>query len=510
MQQVEEAGRLIAVMRKIYACIILIMITLCSFAQAQIALQYVETLFGYLPYLLEEHELSASLKEGMSDPREQQATRYPGVPTHETLLRRIEVYLDGSGKENSCRGWRFFPARPQRFMPYLDSLFVPGNTCIEPCEVVREDGISTAAQGLKTRLSRYGLQYAATLSMNYAGLPQNMVNGRRDFLSTNNVVNATWFLAKDCDNSQGFFLSVELDWGQGVGYSERSRSVQDSIGSLSNPQGSARGGHGLFIPNLALGYSCFNGKWVGMIGTIDTTDFLDQNGYSESWSGNLTNRAFNFNPCLPLEWANWGYMTAWQPTKNFYTMYATTGCNGQINHNPFPYISSNAWVHIGEIGYISENFLGLGPGIYRFQYTATRYEGENGSGAAFNIQQQLGHDSRLGFFTRCGVLDEDAATVSDVRACATAGLVLQAPFRSHGWGSKSNNEQIALGVLWERAAESAKPYAHKDEYGVELSAVVQLTPTFYIQPDVQYIFNPVHETSRSGAFVLQVQGVFKF
>lgn len=483
---------------------------LVSPAHAQYPWQYLETMFGRNAYSVDPAEAPGSLRKGMPNPREQQSRRYAGVPTSESLLQQVERFLDGSGKENTCRGWRFFPAKPQKFMPYLDSIFVPGNTCAEPCSIVSEDAISTAAQRMKTALSRIGLQYNMTLSANYTTLPQRFTGKRRDFMAFNNVANFTWFLAKDCDDSQGIFLSVEVDWGQGANFNERKRSAKDSIGSLSNPQGSIRGGKGAFVPNLALGYSCFDGKWVGMIGTIDTTDFLDQNAYSASWSGNLTNESFNFNPCLPLEWANWGYMTAWQPTKNFYTMYATTGCNGKINHNPFPYISSRAWVHIGELGLITENFLGLGPGIYRFQYTMTRYKGNNGSGAAFNFQQQLGRESHLGFFTRCGVMDEDAASVNDVRACATAGFVLQAPFRSQGWGSQSNNDQIALGFLWQRAARSAKPYQHKDEYGIELSAVVQITPTFFLQPDAQLIFSPVNETKQGHALVLQLQGVMKF
>ena len=52
---------------------------------------------------------------------------------------------------------------------------------------------------------------------------------------------------------------------------------------------------------------------------------------------------------------------------------------------------------------------------------------------------------------------------------------------------------------------------HKDEYGLELSMVMQVTPTFYIQPDLQYIFNPIHASDGDdGAFVMQVQGVLKF
>ncbi|MBR3696040.1 MAG: carbohydrate porin, partial [Akkermansia sp.] len=111
---------------------------------------------------------------------------------------------------------------------------------------------------------------------------------------------------------------------------------------------------------------------------------------------------------------------------------------------------------------------------------------------------------------RCGVMDTDAAALSNVKAAATAGLVLQAPFRDSGWGSLANRDQLAVGFLWARAADSVSPLVHKNEYGVELSAVIQITPTFFVQPDVQYIFHPAGQTDRSGELVFQIQGVFKF
>lgn len=470
--------------------------------------KYLDTGMGWNPYYMNSGQLPRSLSRGMA-PQSQLTRRHAGVPTHEIVLRQQREH---AARERGFRvgSWLLFPHTPQHFMPYLDSVFVPGNTCAEPCRIIGEDAISTGAQKIKTMLSRVGLQYDLTLSYNYTKIAPQYGNQRSDFSAFNNSVSGTWFLAKDADNSQGIFLTFEADWGHGINFNERRSSAQQSLGSLSNPQGSLRGGNGVFLPQLALGYSGFDGKFVAMAGVLDVSNYLDQNAYSASWSGNLTNGAFNLNPCLPLEWANWGYMTAWQPTPHFYTMYATTGCNGEINHNPFQYISRNAWVHIGEIGFITEDFFGLGPGTYRFQYTLTRYKGETGSGVAINFQQQLGAASRLGFFTRCGFMDEDAATVNDVHACATAGLVLQAPFRSDGWGSRSNNDQVALGFFWERAASSAKPYRHKNEYGLELSAVVQLTPTFFLQPDVQYIFDPIHSDDGTGAFVFQLQGVFKF
>ena len=470
--------------------------------------KYIDTAMGWEAYFMNSGHLPRSLSRSM-EAREQMSRRHTGVATHEMLLQQLREHRN---REQGIRvgNWLLFPSTPQHFAPYLDSVFVPGNTCAEPCRIVGEDFISTGAQHVKKLLSRVGLQYDLTLSYNYTKIAPQPGNQRSDFSAFNNSVSGTWFLAKDGDNSQGLFLTFEADWGHGINFNERRSSAQQSLGSLSNPQGSLRGGNGVFLPQLALGYSGFDGKFVVMGGMLDTSNYLDQNAYSASWSGNLTNGAFNLNPCLPLEWANWGYMTAWQPTPHFYTMYATTGCNGEINHNPFQYISSNAWVHIGEIGFITDDFFGWGPGTYRFQYTLTRYKGETGSGVAFNFQQQMGESSRLGFFTRCGFMDEDAAAVSDVRACATAGFVLQAPFRSDGWGSRSNNDQVALGFFWERAASSAKPFVHKNEYGLELSAVVQLTPTFFLQPDVQYIFDPVHSTDGSGAFVFQLQGVYKF
>lgn len=474
--------------------------------------RYVDTMFGWNPHYMLWEDLPHALESGLK--RElQQSMRFRGVPTSSMVLDQRHA-----PKEKGWRagGWILFPERPQRFMPYLDSLFVPGNTCAEPCRILHSDVISLGAQRAKTLVSQAGLQYSANATGNYTAVTAVRRQGRHHFVSTNNEVNGTWFLAKHVGDAAGVFLTFEADWGQGVGFSESRDDARTSIGSLSNPQGSYRRSHGLFVPNLALGCSLFDGRWVGMIGTLDVSNFLDQNAYSGSWNGNLLNQSFNNNPALPLEWGNWGYMTAWQPSKSLYALYATTGTNAPVNHNPFHYISSKAWAHLGEIGLVREDVLGLGAGIYRFQYVITRQttpsssKAETGSGAAVNIQQQLGRNSRVGFFTRCAYLDEDAAAVSGVREAATVGFVLQAPFREKGWGSAANNDQVALGVLWEQPAERSKPFAHRSEYGVELSAVVQMTPTFFLQPDVQYIFHPAFAAEHRGAWIFQVQTGFKF
>ena len=483
--------------------------TAVAVAQAQEEIPtYIDTAFGWLPGSMREAEVPPSLRSGMPA-AQQHSRRHAGVPTSMLLVEQSKRRSAAGADTRCCGNWQFFPSSPQHFMPYLDSIFVPGNTCAEPCAFVDDDPVSTTAQRLKYLLSTVGLQYSAVLTYNFSHITPAPQQQQRDFSSFNCQASGKWFLAKSRDDRQGIFLTFEANWGQGTNFSERRRSVQQSLGTLSRPQGSLRGGNGVFLPELALGYSGFNGRWVGMLGALDSSNYLDQNAYAASWHGNLTNSAFGSNPCLPLEWGNWGYLTAWQPVENFYVMYATTGCNGGINENPFNHISSNYWVHVGELGLIFDDAWGMGPGTYRLQYTITRNDGATGDGVACNFQQQLGRDSRLGFFTRCGYMDNDAASVTGVRATATAGLVLQAPFTSSGWGSRQNNDQVGLGLMWLRAAGTERPYAHKDEYGLELTAVIQLTPTLYLQPDIQYIFNPVHAT-RDEAIVMQLQAVLSF
>lgn len=478
-------------------------------AGAQIVLtEYVDTAFGWRPEVMEIVDVSPSLSRVMPA-AQQMSRRHAGVPTAKHLLQQARNRDEDQSKA-PCRGWRWFPSTPQKFMPYLDSLFVPGNTCVEPAGIVPHDAVSTTAQRLKTALSHYGFQYDLTASYNYSAIHPRVHGHRNEFSAFNWEMTGTWFLAKDCDNSQGVFLTFEADWGTGTNFNERKSSVRRSLGSLSNPQGSLRGGNGPFLPQLALGYSGFDGQWVIMAGTLDTSNYFDQNAYASSWAGGLMNGSFGSNPGLPLTSNNLGVLTAWQPCDHFYALAAFTTTGTGPNQNPFDHLSSDNWLHLSEIGFIGHDVLGMGEGILRLQYAFIDADGRGGNGVGLNIQQQLGSNSPLGFFTRCGFNDQDAARATGVKATATAGFMLQAPFTNSGWGSRSNYENVSFGFLWQRAASSEAPVAHKDEYGLELSAVVQVTPTFFLQPDVQYIFNPVHSTDRDGAFVLQMQGVFKF
>lgn len=412
-------------------------------------------------------------------------------------------------RDTAPSGDIFFPARPPRLMPYLHGLLLPDGGAAAPES--EADPLTLSSHALKQTLARIGWHHESSLRVGGALLRPDPAEQRSRFVSTDNSVLAKWFLLKDTREHHGIFLSCEADWGQGFNFNERRESVRHSLGSLSQPQDSLRGGNGLFLPELALGTTLCSGRYLAMVGSLNAANYLDRNRYAPYRNGNLLNSSLRTNPCLPLLWGNWGYLTAWQPNKRLYTLYATTGSNGRINHNPLRFVNSSYWVHVGEFGYIYSDLLGLGPGISRLQYVATRHAGSSGHGVALNLEQQLGRRSGTGIFVRSGINDRDAAAASRTRAALTIGISrCTQQWCAEDAPATSASDRIAAGFLWQSATADEESPDYRHEYGVELSAFWQLTPTLYLQPDVQYIVRPVRHAGRKGAWVWQLQAVLSF
>lgn len=418
------------------------------------------------------------------------------------------LLLWGAGPAGAVQ---FFPQEGVKLMPYFEKVFRRGHECAQPSSLVTSDSISQSAEKLEKAAASVGLAYDWVMSFDYTGVATRGVSGtKQGLVAFNTEFWGTWNLVQTDSRRYGLFLLLETAWGPGLNYSQDKAGAQRSVGSLSDPQGSYRAGSGFCLPNLSLGISLFGGKWVGSFGSIDTTNLLDLNAYSSHWAGGFMNKSFNYNPGMPHTRGNWGYTTAMQLSPRSYSLYSTTGCNTALNQNPFTRINGGYWVHLGEYGFVFEDVFGLGPGTYRLQYAITQYDDLFGTGGAFNFEQKLGKNNPLGFFTRCALMSEKSALMTGVKRCVTAGLVMQAPFRERGWGSEANNDRVGLGFMWLRATETQGPYSARDEYGVELNAVVQITPTFFVQPDVQYLINPVRGRGNGQEVILQFQTVWKF
>lgn len=456
---------------------------------------YFNTERGLRVKIQERDELSPSLHKAMR-PEQQIVRRTPGVPTKPSVLLR-------RGTDNN-REW--FASKPLKMMPYLDSSYVFGNTCAEPNAWIREDAISTGAQRLKTTLSEYGITYSAQFGCNDTELTGGGLSGKRSFPSWNGSILSNITIFRSNTTGGGLYLASEFDLGNGFGFREGNKGPQVTLGSLQNPTDSFQGPEP-HLSNLSLAWVGVGGKLLLMAGQLDTTNYMDHNAYANSHNNNLTNSVFSNNPVLPLTDNSLGFHIAWQPVHSFYLMAASAANNTSQNHNPFRHLGARNWTTVLELGYIAEDFCGWGPGVYRLQPFLTTADGEHGGGVAVNFQQQLGRDSHLGWFFRCGWADDDAATLTGVRCAVTTGLALLSPFCGKG---ASNDGYLGLGFLWQQGAKKNGPYTNKNEYGIELTYVAQVTPTMTIQPDIQIVKNPVHGRKGQTAVVFQIQNVWSW
>lgn len=464
---------------------------------------YLNTRKGFDPHLLSSEESSKSLVKGLS-PDDQIMRRKKGVSTSKEVLEQNGRAR--SGTENDRL--QFFSSQPLAFMPYLDSIYVFGNTCAQPGALIDEDPLSTAAQKIKTSMSKIGFSYFLQHGFSYTNVARDLpAGGRRDFPAYNLSLLANITLIRDSRTGDGLFLATEFDYGHGFGFNESKKTPSSSIGALQNTTGYYQG-NTPHLGNVSLGYSAFKGKLVVMVGQLDTTNYLDHNAYAGDHSNDMNNNSFVDNPALPLTFATWGYHVAFQPTKSFYVMGTSTSNNGLVNHNPFNYISSNNWTNILEMGWITEDMGGWGPGTYRLQPFYTTSNGKDGYGIACNIQQQLGKGNTMGWFFRGGWADDNAASITGVQSAIATGFAWQAPFSSKGFFRFANDGYLGLGFVWLKGADSGAPRENDNEYGVELTYTMQVTPTMTLQPDIQITHNPINGKSGQTNVVLQIQNVW--
>ena len=420
-------------------------------------------------------------------------------------MSKIET-LGTSGCAAPCLTW--FAYKPVKLMPYLDSAYLYGNDCIEPNAIISCDPISTGAQIIKTNLAEVGLTYSIHYGFNFSDFSGDKLHDKRRSMTSHNLtILSNLDIFRNNRTGDGLFLSIEFKTGNGFGYNEGKESAQKSIGSLTSPNQVYEGPRAHF-ENISLVYACLKGKLAISAGMVDNSLPIDRNSYANLHYTELINNAFVNNICLPMSKGSMGFNVAWQPTKSFYMMVGTGSNNTPINHNPFKYMNMNAWTTVTEFGYVAEDMLGMGQGIYRLEPYWLTHQGKDGYGICCNFQQQLGQHTDLGWFLRAGWADKTASKVTGITASVSTGLAWRSPFGETD--RAANKSYMGLGFVWAKPSDHIKDVINKNEYGVELSYVMQLTPTMTLQPDIQIIKDPIHGKKGQTNVVFQLQNYWHF
>ncbi|MBM3902999.1 MAG: carbohydrate porin [Verrucomicrobia bacterium] len=242
---------------------------------------------------------------------------------------------------------------------------------------------------------------------------------------------------------------------------------------------------------------CFSG-WS------DQGNYIDSNSYANNSQTQFLNDALVNNATIPLPEANLGFNLQWQPTRQFYLLMGA-GSNLQIPKQAVVLsLGAANWSYLLELGLITTNTFGLGPGIYRVQPFVATVHSDTQGGVGLNFQQDLGIHTPIAAFGRLGVCGNQIA-FENIRAQGSLGLAPTGPIDAPGPIPLFSNDMLGLAFVWSQAVPDGFPVYRPNEYNIELFYSVQITPTLKLQPDLQVFWDAADRPQSGVSLLWQLQ-----
>ena len=382
-----------------------------------------------------------------------------------------------------------------------------GTNALKPGALIQSDPISDAAQAVKSELVKIGFRYSLEQNIMMAA-ESNRVQGdpvtsayAHDFFG-----NWTIFEADEFGGTCGW-LTYKATGASGLGVNLDEQSIRSNIGAVVSPNNNYHGVE-YAIEQCAWAQSFIDGEFVFMIGQVNQTNYLDINRYANSSHGQFVNSALVNSMVIPAPGNNLGVNLQWQPTDGFYMMLGVGPNNQGPGDNPWREVSADNVSYCSEFGFIFKDVCGLGQGVYRIQPFLATANGDAGGGVAFNLEQQLGSRSPLGVFARAGFGDNATAKVPGaVKTQVSTGIALLSPFierEDRDYFAQANNDFAGVGFVWTQPAVGPGQF-HSDEYALEFTCAFQLTATATLQPDLQFVWDPINNPDGGPSTVFQLQ-----
>jgi chloride channel protein, CIC family len=418
-----------------------------------------------------------------------------GVPASPEIQQRASE----SRADNEPLQW--FPATQPRLMSYLASQDEYGNTALAPGALFLSTPFDEYPQRAKYWLSEGGLRYSFQQTVTFVSV-SDVIRGPNNFGYYTFDFAGKWAVFDARDAGTAGWISTQVEAFYGLGTHPSEGSAGNNIGSLTDPTGIWSKKAGWRIPELAWQQSLANGQFVVVAGMVSQGNYLDSNAYAGSGRGQFINSALIDTIVMPLPDYNFGVNLQWQPQDEWYAMVGGNVGNAGAGEMPWTNFSWNDWQVTSELGYAPENFLGIGPGVYRVQPFIASAGGVTQGGICFNLQQQLGVKSPFGWFGRFGV--GGAEVVDTARTQVSTGFIVKAPFM-HLLMQRKSNDFLGIGFNWSQPGATSQTTYHDNEYVFETTYSLQLTPLTRLQPDLQVVLDPIYNPGGDCAVVFQLQ-----
>jgi hypothetical protein len=281
-----------------------------------------------------------------------------GARSSDEALRRTEEAHVGMA------GLQFFPAVPPRLPSYLSGVDDYGNTAVRPGALIPYNPLDWLVQNPKYWLSEYGLRYSLDQTLTYVHMT-DVLKGENDLGYYTFDFKAKWAVFDAPGAGTAGWISSQIEAKTALGGTNDTQSAKSNLGTITDPTGIWSGVNGIRVPELAWQESFLDGEAVLVAGMINQENYLDKNAYGHTGRGQFINSALINSMVLPLKAYNFGVNLQWQPRDDWYAMIGASVGNAPAGQLPWTDFRWHDWSLIGEIGYAPEDFLGLGPGIYR-------------------------------------------------------------------------------------------------------------------------------------------------
>ncbi len=386
-------------------------------------------------------------------------------------------------------------------MPYLTGQDEYGNTAIRPGAIFFFVPLEGPVQGAKYWLSEYGFRYSLQQTITFVSLTGEK-NGTGDLGYYTLDLKSKWNIYNAPADGNAGWISSQIENKTGFDSASGSQDAKSNLGTVTDPTGIWSDVNGFRIPELAWQESLLQGEIVVVAGVVSQRNYIDGNAYADSGRSEFINSALIHSQVLPLAQYDFGLNLQWQPVDEWYAMAGGSIGDTPAGNPPWTDYSSENWSLPMEIGYAPHDFLDLGPGIYRVQPFAAGAKHTSGGGICFDLQQQLGSSSPLGWFGRYGF--GDSKVTGGAGEQVGTGFVFKGPF-DQVLTHRISNDFLGVGFIWSEPGYSTKKVYHENEYTIESVYALQLTPTIKIQPDFQMIWDPAFNEAHSRAEVFQIQ-----
>ena len=420
----------------------------------------------------------------------------PGAKIPDEVMQRMQAAREG------VEELRWFPAHQPPMMSYLASIDEFGTTALKPGALVRSVPWEPLVERAKSALAEHGLRYSLDQTLTYVAL-SDVASGASDLAYYTFDLKAKWAVFDNRNGGAAGWISTEIEAKAGLNGAARTQSAQTNIGSITTPTEIWSRVNGFRIPELAWQQSLRDGEIVIVAGMVSAGNYFDANAYASTGRRQFLNSALINSMVLPLPAYNFGANVQWQPAKDWYGMLGGSVGEGTTDKAPWSNYDADTWSVLGELGYAPDDFLDLGPGVYRVQPFAARAGGPVQGGLGFNFQQQLGRHSPFGWFGRFG--SGGSRVTGGASAQVATGLVMQAPLEYTGLVPRLSNDLMGVGFVWSQPSATTQIVYHENEYVFEAFYTLQLTPTTKLQPNLQIVWNPAFNPDPGPAVVAQIQ-----